>query len=133
MQTVLLAASELAVGHCINISDIEQPCCRLIAVITKVAGDEILCKYLSDDSQLDRFTKRGVWTSRKYATPIGHFGVDVHYEPERGEFFCDQVRESTVTYPDGKPRRWQDFTVSCGRKARPKVLKFALKAAPVVA
>ena len=107
----LLPSSEIAVGHCVILNDIEQPYGRLIAVIMEMQGNIAFCNYLNADSRLSSFNKKlGMIVNPEEwnTTPVSKFGVEVSYCPEDGSYCCNRIGESVATYQDGKPRQWQE-------------------------
>ncbi len=129
-----LPSSEIAVGHCVNLNDCEQPCGKLVAVITGMDDTFVRCKYLNADRMLSSYNAIGgmivqLTNGIHRLTPIGLFGVRVMYqEGDEPCYWCEQVSSvSKATYRDGSPRQWQEF----GRmefNARPDVVKHCLKA-----
>ncbi len=109
-----LKASEIAVGNCIILNDVEMPSGKLVAVITEMNSDSFYCKYLNADSQLSSYNKgKGMLIrldgSLHRPTPVGRFGVRVLYDKTLRLYQCEKVGESSATYKDGKPRSWQEF------------------------
>lgn len=104
---VSLFCRTLGVGCCICLNDVERPCAELLAVITKIEGDQIIAKYLNADSLLDNYRKKGCRTTPDLATPVGRFGVVVRVDAD-GMYWCDKICESEAKYPEGEPRQWQD-------------------------
>lgn len=105
MDEIELNATELKVGCCIIMNDVEQPCAKLIAVVTEIDVDSVVAKYLSGAKELKPYRK-GCLNQIENVTPVGRFGVSVKYGD--GQYWCEVVGESTATYRDGKPRQWQD-------------------------
>ena len=106
-----LPAEEIAVGHCVILNDAEQPCGRLVAVITAIEGDVAWCKYLNRNQAMNEFNHgRGMKIERDSSihnlTPVGKFSVDVWLDA-KGRYWCEQFQPSEATYRDGKPRAWQ--------------------------
>jgi hypothetical protein len=105
MSTIELNASDLKVGCCVILNELEQPCSKLIAVVWKIES-VLICRYLCDWDHLKPFFRNGVRSAVHEATTVGHFGVSVKFED--GRYWCEQSGESIATYDDGKPRYWQE-------------------------
>jgi hypothetical protein len=106
-------SSDIAVGHCVILNDVEQPCGRLVAVIMSIEGNTAFCNYLCADRDLSSYNKQlgmaiQVEGGIHNMTPVSKFGVEVHYYPQVGTYGCERVGDSVATYRDGKPRRWQE-------------------------
>lgn len=101
--------SEIAVGHCGILNDIEAPTARMLVVITEVRNpDDVRCKYLNAATEFTAFNRGGGMSLEiDVFTPVERFGVRVLVD-ESGTYWCESVGESTATYRDGKPRQWQD-------------------------
>lgn len=117
-----LNATELRVGCCVIMNDLEQPCAKLIAVVVAINGDDVKCRYLRDADVLKPFRK-GCVNHVRTITPVGTFGVCV--KALGNEYWCEVVEESSATYQDGKPRRWQDYQGTVKRRADPRVMELA--------
>lgn len=102
-----LPASEIAVGHCVIINDIECPEGQMVSVVVEVGSERVITKYLKDRREFDSYNKRGVQNWRNTVTPVGKFGVSVRVDAD-GKYWCEPVGESTAAYSDGKPRYWQE-------------------------
>ncbi len=101
----VLPASEIAVGHCVILNHVDQPCAKLVAIIVKRDTDGFFyAKYLNKELQ----HINGGRPVRVYgdATPVGEFGVEVLADMEK--YWCKQIAGSRATYSDGKLRCWQD-------------------------
>jgi len=125
----VLPASEIAVGHCVCLNHVEQPCGRLLAVVTGVSGSDVWCKYLNSETYLTSYNKGdGMRPSfPKEITPVGAFGVEVRFTIEGGDvvYWCVPIGESTAKYLDGTTRRWQECGIPGRYVARPDVLRIA--------
>ena len=122
---IALLSSDIDVGHCVIVNDVEQPCGKLVAVVVAVDGDKVITKYLNADQQLTSYNKRGVTNRRETVTPCGSFGVEVRFEKSTGYYWCEPIREPKSTYPDGKIRPWQERGGIGTYLARPDVLQVA--------
>ena len=113
MGTITLPSSEIAVGHCVILNDHEQPCGRMVVVIVEIEGDIVYCKYLCNDVDLSTYNRRrgmaaSVSGKSHRLTPISAFGVNVRLDLQTRNYWCEKVAESSATYRDGRPRRWQE-------------------------
>jgi hypothetical protein len=129
---VELLSSELSIGHCVILNDVEQPCSRLVAVITNIQGGNAYCKYLCADPKLSSFNKNhgmliAIGGGIHNLTPISKFGVTIIYNTLGKFYFCLKTGESSATYKDGKPRQWQETVLRYGT-AKPNIANIALKA-----
>ena len=125
----VLLSSDIAVGHCVILNDVEQPCGRLVAVIMAIEGGIAYCNYLNADAQLSSYNKKlgmaiQIEGGIHNMTPVGKFGVEVDYYPQVGTYCCERVGDSVATYRDGKPRKWQE-NVPLQYTARREVAKVA--------
>lgn len=106
MKTSTLLASKVAVGHCVIINDCDCPTGRLVAVVTDVTTELVSARYLSTRTNIKICSSS--WPED--VTPVNHFGLRVHLSKCGTAFWCE--RDSSLpfiaTYPDGKPRRWQE-------------------------
>jgi hypothetical protein len=128
-----LPCTEIAVGHCVIVNHIEQPCGRLLAVITAIEGDTVRCKYLNAESDLSAYNKRGGMSPGcDMVTPVGWFGVEVRCERsnESGEvlYSCVRLKSSIAKYRDGKVRSWQEHGYPNRYVARQDILRVAIQA-----
>lgn len=98
----------LRVGELVILNDMEQPCGKLVAVITAAseAGDLHQWKYINADPQLDSYNEQPGFIDMSPATRLEDFGVVIH--AHNTEYWCEQRYESKATYKDGKPRAWQE-------------------------
>ena len=93
----------------------------MICVIVDADDRSVWCKYLSSDRVFDSHNKRrGMQISRDSAlhnmTPLNTFGVRIvaYYEAATNAVYgswrycCERIGESTATYRDRHPRRWQE-------------------------
>lgn len=119
-----LLSSDIDVGHCVIVNDVEQPCGKLVSVVVSVAGDKVVTKYLNADQQLTSYNKKGVTNRRETVTPIGSFGVEVRVN-EHNVYWCEPISESKATYADGERRPWQERGGIGKYTARPDVLRVA--------
>jgi hypothetical protein len=107
------------VGDCINLNLAEQPCGKYVAVVVADDGDHYSCQYLNDDRCLDVYNNPAMKTRLEDATNIEDFGVVIR--AKAGVYWCEQRSESTATYRDGKPRKWQEFGGPTEYRARPEL------------
>jgi len=124
----VLLSSDIAVGHCIDVNQVEQPCGRLLAIITAIEGDLVRWKYLNSESDLTSYNRgAGCWSYRWEVTPIGDFGVEVRTEQSDGGlvYWCEPVADSKAKYKDGMSRPWQERGWRGRYVARPDVLRVA--------
>ena len=109
----VLLSSEIAVGHCVILNDVDQPCGRLVAVIVAIEGNTAYCNYLNADPQLSSYNQKlgmaiQIDGGIHNMTPVSRFGVEVNYYPQEGGYCCERVSDSVATYRDGKSRKWQE-------------------------
>ena len=126
-----LPASKIDVGHCVIVNRIEQPCGRLLAVITEVKDVTVRCKYLSIEKELSPWNlDGGMEPGNLVVTPVNFFGVEVRYEQSGKDivYWCDPVGESVATYSDGQIRPWQERGYRCRYVARTDVFMIAKEA-----
>lgn len=107
----------LSVGDCVCISEVEQPCAKLLVVVTKSTVELMEGRYLNAEPWLVNYDLK---KQHDRVTPIESFGVEIAIRD--GKYQCLQVRDSVATYADGKPRRWQDQNPSCWFSSEPKLL-----------
>lgn len=115
MTAIELAADKLELGHCVIINDCDQPCAKLLAVVTEVREDKVVAQYLTKDVSMKQ-----CWSSNpKHVTPANWFGVRVLVTS--AGVCCLNGGESKATYPDGKARKWQEYGVMT-HAVKPEVL-----------
>lgn len=118
---VELPASKIDVGHCVILNDSESPSGHMVCVIVDSDEEFVWCKYLNSDHTFSTFNhRRGMRISRASAlqnmTPLNDFGVRIVARYITGVlsddggwiYHCERIGESTATYRDGHPRRWQE-------------------------
>jgi len=120
-----LLASEIKRGHCVIVNDIDAPCSKLVAVVIEVEGDIVVARYLAASVDF----KRSCRNQANVVTPVEHFGYRVDHD--RGHFRCsaDATLQERAKYPDGEPRRWQDWSRVDWRPTVPDVAVIATDAA----
>ncbi len=107
-----LSASRVAVGHCVIINEIDAPQALCVAVVVRVAGNTVSARYLAEKAHV----KLCFTINRQNVTPVNAFGFRVIASsggsPIRHEFRCvsDLELAHMATYPDDKPRAWQEYT-----------------------
>lgn len=125
--TRVLLSDRVARGHCVIINHCEQPCGKLVAVVTDMEVGKVTAKYLCRDLEM-----KTCWNSRSYlVTPVNCFGMRIHvangvYWAER-----DETLPISASYADGDLRRWQEYGGPLRWVARPRVLAVALGALAV--
>lgn len=126
---MILLSNKIAVGHCVIINHVEQPCGKLLSVITSFDKDTVTTKYLNADKTFNPY-KKGCTNRISEVTPIGLFGVEVFVNLKTEEYCCQKTpfTESIAKYHDGKIRPWQEHGGAHVYKANAKVLKIATKA-----
>lgn len=105
------------VGDCIILNDAEQPCARMIVVVTADDGTQYECQYLNADPAFDSYCKPPMNSSLSRATKVEDFGVVIR--AHAGQYWCEQREESKATYSDGKPRKWQEYDGPVKHRTRP--------------
>ena len=98
----------VGLGCCVILNDVEQPCARLVGVVVGIEAEFIRTKYLCDDKLLTPYNLHGCVNHRVVVTPLSDFGVELRVEG--GVYWCEQVGASVATYPDGTPRKWQEYS-----------------------
>lgn len=111
------------VGDCVILNETEQPCGRLVCVVTgdADAGGFYQCQYLNADPALNSYCNPPMRNRLLKATLVEDFGVDLLFKD--GEYWCDPVRESVATYSDGSLRKWQEYGDPIHHRARREVAK----------
>lgn len=104
-----LPASEVAIGHCVIINDIEAPEGRMVSVVVDIRIGQVVTKYLNRRKEFDSYNKHGVESRKLTVTPVGKFGVEVKVDSD-GTYWCESVSESSAAYSDGRKRYWQEST-----------------------
>lgn len=120
---IYLPASCVAVGHCVNMFDIESPSGKYIAVVETVRPNKVVARYLYAGIDMEH-----CWTGNpKLITPISHFGVRVCVC--NGEFWCepDGMLQKIAFYPDGLPRPWQEHNGPVRLKPKKLALRLAMR------
>jgi hypothetical protein len=109
------------VGDCIILNDVEQPCGRMVCVITDKPNDLgfYSVQYLNADPSFDSYCKPPMHNRLLRATRIEDFGVVIRTDGTH--YWCEKVGESKARYPDGDMRIWQEWNGPIKHKARPKV------------
>lgn len=122
-EEIELPASAVAVGHCVIMNDVEQPCTKMVVVLTSVKGDRVTGRYLA---QAINFGECSGPVSR--VTPVNAFGMRVMLSG--GAYKCepDESLGRSAVYPDGDPRKWQDHCEPYWRAAVDKWARVAIKA-----
>lgn len=126
---IALLSNDIAVGHCVILNDVEQPCGRLVAVIMAIEGNTAFCNYLCADKDLSSHNKKlgmaiAIDGGIHNMTPVSKFGIEVKFCPQVGTYCCERVGDSIATYRDGKTRKWQE-NVPLQYAARREVAKVA--------
>lgn len=90
------------------VNELDRPCVQLIAHI-KANGR---VGYLNNDVK-SRIS--GDYDAERTMTTLEQFGFDFNYNQDLKDFEYFKSKESTATYSDGRPRKWQGkekFTLS---------------------
>lgn len=116
---------KLKVGDCVIVNCIEQPCARMVAVVTKASKKKqrVHCKYLNSESCFDPFNDPTMKPAIARVTKLTDFGVKLHFDEVTQQYWCEQLAQSVAKYEDGQLRPWQDHKESLKYSARPDVLK----------
>lgn len=101
-----LLGSEVSLGHCVIMNDVDQPCAKLVAVVTRIEGGVVYGRYLFKD--LANSFKREARDAIERVTPIEWFGYRVFYAHPSYRCLADPCLPHIAKYPDGDARRWQD-------------------------
>ena len=128
----VLPSSDIAVGHCVILNDVDQPCGRLVAVIMAIEGNVAYCNYLNADPLLSSYNQKlgmaiEIEGGVHNLTPVGKFGVEVNFYPQVKTYCCERISESVATYCNGAPRQWQE-NVPVQHAARLNVVMAAIMA-----
>lgn len=94
------------VGDTIIVNDVEQPCGKFVAVVVAINQHMLKWCYLKDDPTLEQFD--GSWAFMDEATLTQDFGVQICNDLD-GYYWLEQKQASKAKYPDGEPRRWQEY------------------------
>jgi hypothetical protein len=89
-------------GDLVIMNSFDRPCCRLIAYVTSIVGEEIQAKYLTNG--VKQVTVRG---EVDQVTRVADFGVSVVLTREYITTARNPDLPQIATYSDGMPRAWQ--------------------------
>ena len=101
-----LMGSEVSPGHCVIISDVDQPCAKLVAVVTRIEDSLVYARYLQKD--VANSFRREACDAIERVTPVEWFGYRVFYAHPAYRCLADPALPHLAKYPDGYSRRWQD-------------------------
>jgi hypothetical protein len=106
--TTVCSSRAFQVGDCIILNDAEQPCGRMVCVITGNANDLgfYSVQYLNADRSFDSYCEPPMANRLLRATKLEDFGVVLRTDGTR--YWCEKVSQSKATYPDGNMRVWQE-------------------------
>lgn len=115
------------VGDCIILNDVEQPCGRMVCVITGNANDLgfYSVQYMNADPSFDSYCKPPMANRLLRATRLEDFGVVLRNDGTY--YWCEQIGSSSAVYPDGEPRKWQEFGGPIKYTIRSSVLPYTGK------
>ena len=102
-----LLASTVAIGHCVILNEVEQPCARQVGVVVGIEGGLVRTKYLCADPVLTPYNKKGCLNCLASVTPLADFGVEIRVDGD--VYWCEVVGESRAIYADGGRRPWQEY------------------------
>jgi hypothetical protein len=106
-QPLVLPYGRLETGMPVIVNHTDQPCTRLVAVITgfSESGNPVM-RYLN--SSLDHPTMEMGIDS---VTPLEAFGVAIELDEANGLYRCVEVpgAPKSAVYRDGEPRKWQQY------------------------
>lgn len=97
----------LAVGMPVIANHTEQPCTKLVAVVTCYSGTgHAKLRYLSSWEPL---TRKPFGDEAARMTPLSAFGFAIELDEDGKQFRCVEIPGSphTAIYRDGRPRQWQ--------------------------
>lgn len=115
-----LLASAVALGHCVILNEVEQPCARQVGVVVGLEGGLVRTKYLCADPVLTPYNKKGCLNSLASVTPLADFGVEVRVDGD--VYWCEVVGESRAIYADGERRQWQEYSGPIRQRFRKDVM-----------
>jgi predicted RNA-binding Zn-ribbon protein involved in translation (DUF1610 family) len=104
------SATKFKVGDCIILNDCERPSGQMVCVVTGVAKGALghhHVQYLNADPRFDVFSEPPMASMLKRATKLKDFGVVIRTDGT--SYWCEKREESKATYPDGRPRKWQEW------------------------
>ena len=103
-------SKDFRIGDLVIVNELDQPCGRLVAVVTGLSVDStrsmLLCEYLNSDRAFDEWSKKPLKANVKFATHISDFGCVLLTDGSK--YLVSQVGDSVARYTDGQLRRWQD-------------------------
>jgi hypothetical protein len=114
---------EFRVGDCIILNDCELPSGKMVCVVTE---RPYIVRYLINaDPGFDVFCEMPMKSMLERAIKIEDFGVAICTDGEH--YWCEKREESKAKYPDGMPRKWQEWEGPVKYKARKDVLALFLE------
>ena len=122
------------VGDCIILNDVEQPCGRMVCVVTGSNDNEdgfYSVQYMNADSVFDCYCKPPMRNRLNRATKLECFGVALRTDGTR--YWCEQIGDSSASYPDGQPRKWQEWHGPIKYVMRSSVFPYLGKVFPITA
>lgn len=126
---VLLPAERVEVGNCVIVNQYDQPCGKLIAVVTEKTDAYVKCQYLNNDKSLSTYNKDGGIEIPSHLfsqiTPVFLFGVTIQLVENETDamYYCEQTSVSKAQYSDGESRKWQEYGGIHEYTARPELLE----------
>ena len=93
----------MKIGDLVIINEVDRPCAELIAVVTKVDGEKLPCRYLS--AKVEGYEGKDIGTTISRASLAKDFGICV--DVEEFQFTTDKREYSDVKYDDGRVRTGQ--------------------------
>ncbi len=124
---MIIPSNEIYLGNCVIINHVEQPCAKLLSVVTSFDEHTVTTNYLNADKLFNSYNKKGCTNNKVDVTPVSLFGVQVEVDLETNEYWCTPVEKTTAKYHDGDLRSWQEHGIR-RYTFRPKILKIAIKA-----
>jgi len=109
-EATVCSSRAFSVGDLVILNDVEQPCGRMVCIVTSNANDLgfYSVQYLNADRTFDAYCKPPMQNRLLRATRVEEFGVVLRNDGTH--YWCEQVGNSSATYPDGNPRSWQEWS-----------------------
>lgn len=113
----------LDVGNAVIVNEASKPETRNIAIVLNKTDAGICYQHLDE-----RFKNQTPRTTKGSVIPVSVFGIELYVT--NGFYWTKKVSDSTASYKDGKPRKWQEkysMPISQPYKLRPDIYGFCKK------